>query len=119
MKKLNKSLETAVKDLNDYILSLDVVKEFKYYENIIQNHPELKVMEDTLKQMQKDIVNHKHSGEDCDNLIQDYHKLKDQFENHPYVYNYLNLKQEVNDLIQMIQNDINTQLKIKAESNVK
>lgn len=109
----------AVKDLNEYILSLDVVKEFKYYENIIRNHPELKEIEKTLKQMQKDIVNHKHLSEDCDNLIQDYYKLKDHFESHPYVYNYLNLKQEVNDLIQMIQNDINTQLKIKTESNVK
>lgn len=115
---MNKNLEIAVKDLHDYIQSLEVVKEFKYYENIIHNHPELKDMEMTLKQMQKDIVNYKHLNQNCDELIESYYQLKQQFENHPYVYNYSNLKQEVNELIQMIQNDINAQLK-KAESNAK
>ncbi len=116
---MNKDLSLAIQELNEYILNLDIVKEFQYYEKLVLENDELKTIEITLKSMQKDIVNKKHRNEDCEQLVNDYQKLKNHFENHPLVYNYLMLKQEVNELLQTIQNDLNRQLKLKAESNAK
>lgn len=114
---MNNDLLEALKDLNDYILSLDLIKEYKYYEKQISLNTELKEIEEQLKQMQKDIVNKKHQGEDCTLLIKKYTELKEYYISHPYINNYLNLKEEVNELLQTIKNDINKQLELNLKNS--
>ncbi|MFQ7174186.1 MAG: YlbF family regulator [Thomasclavelia ramosa] len=42
--------------------------------------------------------------------MEEYQKIKDEFENHPLVVNYLYLKEEVDSLLQSINTYINGQL---------
>ena len=112
---MNKNIELKAKTLNQWILDQEIVKEFHKYEKLIINNPELIKTEDELKQMQKDIVNQKHQGIDCTFLIQDYEKKKKEFDENPIIYNYLSLKEEVNELLNQVQDDINQQLKKKVD----
>jgi len=115
VKKLNKEVKEKAEALNHWILNQDVVIEFQKYERLIHEHAELVELENELKDMQKRIVQLKHHGVDCDDVLQEYSKKKKSFDENPLVYNYLAYKQEVNDLINQIQNDINRQLKKKID----
>ena len=110
MKKLNKDIYDKAKALNEWILSTEEVKEFQRLEKYIKEHDELNVLENSLKVMQQEIVNRKHQGDDCQELIEEYQVLMDSFSNHPIVYNYLTLKNEVNELLLSIEDDIKKQL---------
>ena len=110
MKKLNKDIEEKAKKLNQWILDQEIVKEYKKYEDMISRHPELKEQEEKLKMMQKQIVNFKHQGIPCDQLIHDYQMQKKAFDENPIIYNYLVLKTEVNELLTLIQKNMNQQL---------
>lgn len=111
---MNKEIETKAKVLNQWILQQDVVKEYQKYEALIQSHCELKLLETELKDLQKKIVNLKHQQEDCGDLIRVYQEKKKSFDENPLVYNYLILKQEVNDLLYQIQTNIQQQLEKKG-----
>lgn len=108
---MNKQIKDKAYALNQWLLSQEVVKEYQKYEQLVHNNQELNQLEKDLKSLQQQIVNDKHQGIPCDSLIANYEKKKSQFDNHPLVYNYLLLKQEVNDLICQIQDDINFELK--------
>lgn len=107
---MNRSFEYA-KELNDYLLNLDVIKEYQKYEDLINNNEEIKDLENKMKAYQKKIVNQK-AKRDCsvDETIKKYQQFKGEFENHPLVVNYLYLKDEVNNLLQMINTYINREL---------
>lgn len=119
MKKLNQLIKEKAKALNQWILNQDEVKEFQKYENALQKHPEILQLEDELKALQKHIVNQKNQGNDCSKIIQEYQKKKKEYEENPLVYNYLQLKQDINLLLSQIQDDINEQLKKKVDENDK
>ena len=112
---MNKHIEEKAKALNQWILDQEVVKEYLKYEKLIENNQELKQLEEELKQLQQEIVIEKHSHSHCDSLIQEYEQKKKVFDENPLLYNYLSLKQEVNDLLCRIQDDINEQLKKKVD----
>ena len=105
MKKLNKEIEEKAKALNQWILDQEVVKEFQKYETLIHNNPDLLNTEEELKDQ----------GIDCQKLIESYENKRKLFDENPIVYNYLLLKQEVNDLVTQIQDDINEQLQKKVD----
>ena len=112
---MNKEIEEKAKALNQWILDQEVVKEFQKYETLIHNNPDLLNTEEELKDIQKQIVNAKHQGIDCQKLIVSYENKRKLFDENPIVYNYLLLKQEVNDLVTQIQDDINEQLQKKVD----
>ena len=88
MNQLNRSLDCA-KQLNKYLLNLDVIKEYQKYEQLIHQDDKIEKLEAK---------------------IEEYQKIKDEFENHPLVVNYLYLKEEVDSLLQSINTYINGQL---------
>lgn len=101
----------SAKALNKYILTLDVVKEYQKYERLVKNHQEIIDLEIRMKQLQKEIVNKKAKQDDTvDKSIDEYQKIKEKFETHPLVVNYLYLKNEVDVLLQEVNNQINGQL---------
>ena len=68
-------------------------------------------MEAKIKAYQKKIVNQKaKQDETVIKTIKEYQKIKEEFENHPLVVNYLYLKKEVDEIIQSINSYINGQL---------
>lgn len=116
---MNHLIEEKAKALNQWILNQDEVIEFQKYEKEIQKHPEILELENELKSLQKQIVNQKYQGNDCSKIIQEYQKKKQEYEEHPLIYNYLQLKHDINILLKQIQDDINEQLKKKVDENDK
>lgn len=112
---MNKEIKNKALALNQWILKQDVVQEFQKYETLVKEHPELKQIEKQLKNMQQLIVQYKHDGIACHQLISEYELKKKDYDEHPLIYNYLSLKNEVNTLINEIQFDINQQLKKKVD----
>jgi len=107
---LNHSLDYA-KQLNDYLLNLEVIKEYQKYEQLINQNTKIRKMEAKIKAYQKKIVNQKaKQDETVIKTIKEYQKIKEEFENHPLVVNYLYLKKEVDEIIQSINSYINGQL---------
>ena len=110
MKQLNHSLDYA-KKINDYLLNLEVLKEYQKYEKIIHQDNKIVELEDKIKAYQKKIVNQKaNQDENVVKTIEEYQKIKNDFENHPIVVNYLYLKEEVDEILQSISSYINGQL---------
>ncbi|WP_279160995.1 YlbF family regulator [Thomasclavelia cocleata] len=110
MKQLNHSLDYA-KQLNDYLLNLEVIIEYQKYEQLINQNTKIRKMEAKIKAYQKKIVNQKaKQDETVIKTIKEYQKIKEEFENHPLVVNYLYLKKEVDEIIQSINSYINGQL---------
>ena len=107
---MNHSLDYA-KQLNDYLLNLEVIKEYQKYEQLINQNTKIRKMEAKIKAYQKKIVNQKaKQDETVIKTIKEYQKIKEEFENHPLVFNYLYLKKEVDEIIQSINSYINGQL---------
>ena len=107
---MNHSLDYA-KQLNDYLLNLEVIKEYQKYEQLINQNTKIRKMEAKIKAYQKKIVNQKaKQDETVIKTIKEYQKIKEEFENHPLVVNYLYLKKEVDEIIQSINSYINGQL---------
>lgn len=105
-------IEDLASKLNKEILELDVVLEYKKYEQLINNNEELKLLENELKDLQKLIVNKKaKQDDDVVEVIKVYQEKKEYYENHPLVVNYLYLQNEVNELLQTINQQINQALK--------
>ena len=105
MNQLNRSLDCA-KQLNKYLLNLDVIKEYQKYQD-----DKIEKLKANMKAYQKKIVNQKSKqDETVVKTIEEYQKIKDEFENHPLVVNYLYLKEEVDSLLQSINTYINGQL---------
>lgn len=111
---MNKEIQEKSQALHDWILEQDVVKEFQRYEILIENHQELKVLEQELKDLQKQIVKVKHENIDAYELVETYQKKKQLYDENPLIYNYSLLKQEVNILFQEITSEINTKLSKKG-----
>lgn len=107
---MNHSLEYA-QELNDYLLNLDVIKEYQKYEKLINQDDKINKLEVKMKAYQKKIVNQKAKQDERVIItITEYQQIKDEFENHPLVVNYLYLKEEVDEILQSINSYINGQL---------
>lgn len=107
---MNRSLDYA-KQVNDYLLNLEVIKEYQRYEQLIDQDDKIKKLEVKMKAYQKKIVNQKaNQDETVVKTIAKYQAIRTEFENHPLVVNYLYLKEEVNEILQSINNYINGQL---------
>jgi cell fate (sporulation/competence/biofilm development) regulator YmcA (YheA/YmcA/DUF963 family) len=100
------------KELNDWLLNQEEVKEYLKYDKLIKEHPELSILEKEIKDLQKEIVNKKHRNEQCDDLIELYEQKKETFYSNPIVNNYISLKEDVNNLCQQINNIINQNIRI-------
>lgn len=107
-------IEECAKALNTYILELEVVKEYQKYEVLINNNKEIHDLEIQMKALQKKIVRQKaKQDKHVVDTIATYQTVKDAFESHPLVVNYLYLKQEVDSLLQEVNVLINGQLSNK------
>ncbi len=104
------SIEIASK-LNEWILQQPVVKEFQEVEKKLLLNTKLQELDNTIKGMQKVIVNKRaNNHDDVEKTIKEYKELKAYYDNHPMIVNYLYLKEEVDVLLQQINTQINNQL---------
>ena len=104
-------IEELARKLNQEILALEVVQEYQKYEKLVLNDEKLKQLEKELKVLQKKIVNQKAKQDDrVTKTIQEYQEKKAYYENHPLVVNYLYLRNEVNEILQTINQQMNNAL---------
>ena len=81
---MNHSLDYA-KQLNDYLLNLEVIKEYQKYEQLINQNTKIRKMEAKIKAYQKKIVNQKaKQDETVIKTIKEYQKIKEEFEKEVY-----------------------------------
>lgn len=95
--------------LNKELLKEPLIQEFKAYEDNLSQ--EFFEKEKKLKILQQELLAQKvHHDENYEETYQQYQKLADEFYHDPYILNYKNLKEEVNDLLIEIQDYINKAL---------
>lgn len=97
---MNNLQELAAK-LNKEILNHPLIKEYQKLENIVLNDDKLKNIDFEMRQAQKEMV--EHSTKDDYQIYQDkYVKLKDFASENPLFQNYIQLKEEVQNLLNQI-----------------
>ena len=80
---MNHSLDYE-KQLNDYLLNLEVIKEYQKYEQLINQNTKIRKMEAKIKAYQKKIVNQKaKQDETVIKTIKEYQKIKQELEKPP------------------------------------
>ena len=115
MSRLPNTKEIALK-LNQALLAEEAVKAFQHYEALIKEYKELAQSEKQIKLLQQDLLQAKvHDDDNYESLNKQYHEAYEAFTNHPLVVNYLQLKEEVNDLLLEVEAIINNGLAIDID----
>ncbi len=104
VKKLSKALLLA-SELSKELLNSELVKEYKKSKELIDSNDGYKRKDLELRELQKEIINN-YSEE----LVEHYKQKKDEFLNDPLVSNYLNLKEQLNNLLNTLASIINDNL---------
>ena len=103
-------------ELIDMIESLDILKSYQKFESIINNDKELKRRFSEMKAIQKQLVNAKtiQKPKALDQFQTAYDEIRQSIETDPMIETYLDLQQELNDLLieikEIIENEINSAL---------
>lgn len=95
------------------------IKRYKVLEKVVNKDKNLKDNINKLKNIQKEIVHAKEFGKEAflDKLNKDYDELYDEIRNYPLMSEYIDLQNEINNMIQNfidivengIDKDLNTQ----------
>ncbi len=103
-------------ELIEMIQSLDILKSYQKFEHIINNDKELKRRFAEMKAIQKQLVNAKtiQKPKALNQFQTQYDEIRNSIENDPMIEMYLDLQQELNDLLieikEIIENEINSTL---------
>lgn len=111
MRKLNS--KEAARLVHEDLLENADIQAYQQYEQAIAQHPEIAALEDELKALQQEMILKKAHDEDFSDLLAEYTDKKKQFENHPLVVNYLNVKEDVNNLLDEVEMLINNGIALK------
>ena len=90
-----KTIEECAENIKDYLLNLPEIKEYIALKEAYENDPKL-------NELKKLIVRAKN-----ENRMDDYLKLKKEFDDNPLVNNYLNSKEEVAGILKEISDILN------------
>lgn len=100
---LNNTDKLAIQ-LNKLLLDSEETIAYKHAYKAIKAHPEILEMEEKLKCMQQALLKAKTDPSlETTSLLNEYMTLRDQFENHPLVTNYLHDKEALMSLCYYIQ----------------
>ncbi len=88
--------------INRQLLAEDLIKEYLKLEEKVANKYDLVQIEKDIKELQKIVVASKNQNDDFNSYEQMYQDKLNQFNDNPLLANYLNLKEEVNNYLQMI-----------------
>lgn len=104
-------------DLITLIKENSVIKEYKRLEEIVNNDSKLLKEVEELKDLQKQLVNLNHIGkEKMAALIENkYNKMLERINKNPIIHNYLELQDEINELLREITTIIEKGLKIPTK----
>ncbi|MBQ3253760.1 MAG: YlbF family regulator [Acholeplasmatales bacterium] len=98
--------------IKDYFLDLPEVKRIKELENYIDNNKDINESFNKIKDIQKQLVNSKEFNQmnQYSILLNEYEKEKDRLINLPFVEEYLELLEIVNNMLLNLTEEISNKL---------
>lgn len=101
-----------IDELKNYINNLEETKRYKELEKYIDNNEKIKLKFDELKEKQKQLVNAKEFNQLNQAKIyeDEYNKIKEELFNMPFVEEYIELVEIINEKLDLIANEIENKL---------
>ncbi len=109
MKQLNKTLDILINQFRSELSSLPLIQEYNTLAKQMKENEEITTLQSELKHLQVKMVMARQNKkmEEFENLKKEYDEKNSRYQNHPLFVNYLNLKNEVNELMQEISDILN------------
>ena len=95
MNKIDELLSSLKKELYNE----ECVKEYFYYKKLVENDPDIKVLDEQVRSHQKEMCKNKDNDEIYFKEKEIYEELKKQFDGNPVLINYQIVKDEVFSLL--------------------
>ena len=101
-----------IDELKNYINNLEETKRYKELEKYIDNNEKIKLKIAELKEKQKQLVNAKEFNQLKQAKIyeDEYNKIKEELFNMPFVEEYVELVEIINEKLDLIANEIENKL---------
>ncbi len=109
---MNQQIRTVAIALNQSIKQSNEYQNYVKSYTCIQKSHELIMLEERIKTLQKQIVNASlYQALELEQIKTEYHRLKDEYDQHPLVCNYHEDLLDLNELLQYINSYLNSALK--------
>ena len=107
---MNETVKQAARLLHQALQDDPLIQEYNRLAALIQTHPHIQQQETQLKEMQQAMVHllDEHQEEAYQKKVVEYQRARAAFDEDPLLHNYLELKEEVNDLMQELATLLNT-----------
>ena len=93
------NFDQALNEVKNQLFDVDIVKQYFYYKNLVENDKNLKNIDEEMRFHQKQMCQNKETLEIYENEKKMYEDLKKIFENNPVLLNYQNTREEVFSLL--------------------
>ena len=92
-------IDELISSLKEELYNEECVKEYFYYKKLVENDPDIKVLDEQVRFHQKEMCKNKDNDEIYFKEKEIYEELKKQFDSNPVLINYQIVKDEVFSLL--------------------
>ena len=94
-----------VEELKNKVLNSDEYKNFKKYEQVLDNNEEINAIIDNIKKLQKQIINKEDKNQNIDKEKIELETLYKKLDTYSDYNNYINSSKKLNEIITNIQKE--------------
>ncbi len=96
---MNNDIKEQVLKIKNILLSDPKIKEFLKLKEEVKNNQEILDYQDKIRTLQKKMTTNVMDKEKYEVAKKEYLEILDQYQNHPLVYNYIKLNEEIKDIL--------------------
>ena len=96
---MNNDIKEQVLKIKNILLSDPKIKEFLELKEEVKNNKEILEYQDKIRALQKKMTKNVMDKEKYAVAKKEYLEVLDQYQNHPLVYNYIKLSEEIKDIL--------------------
>lgn len=96
---MNNDIKEQVLKIKNILLSDPKIKEFLNLKEEVKNNKEILEYQDKIRALQKKMTTNVMDKEKYEVAKKEYLEVLDQYQNHPLVYNYIKLSEEIKDIL--------------------
>lgn len=96
---MNNDIKEQVLKIKNILLSDPKIKEFLELKEEVKNNKEILEYQDKIRALQKKMTKNVMDKEKYEVAKKEYLEVLDQYQNHPLVYNYIKLSEEIKDIL--------------------
>ena len=96
---MNNDIKEQVLKIKKILLSDPKIKEFLNLKEEVKNNKEILEYQDKIRALQKKMTTNVMDKEKYEVAKKEYLETLDQYQNHPLVYNYIKLSEEIKDIL--------------------